>query len=134
MCCLEWFFTSINSNLNRKISWQFYLTFCRKQISNLTGGLFHFYISWFPTQNVFFLTNQPPAFILRLSLTSRRLLSAFIVTSMSVLWKMKIMAENEYFSIGSIVTCKTCYQQKIHGEVLAFDYGTKMLAISILSQ
>ncbi|KAL4222005.1 protein with role in RNA processing [Mactra antiquata] len=39
------------------------------------------------------------------------------------------MAENEYFSIGSIVACTTCYQQKIQGEVLAFDLGTKMLAI-----
>lgn len=45
---------------------------------------------------------------------------------------MKIMAENEYFSIGSIVACTTCYQQKIQGEVVAFDEGTKMLAISIL--
>lgn len=42
---------------------------------------------------------------------------------------MKIMAENEYFSIGSIVSCTTCYQQKIQGEVIAFDLGTKMLAI-----
>ncbi|XP_045170510.1 protein LSM12-like [Mercenaria mercenaria] len=42
---------------------------------------------------------------------------------------MKIMAENEYFSIGSIVSCTTCYQQKIQGEVMAFDLGTKMLAI-----
>jgi len=39
------------------------------------------------------------------------------------------MAENEYFSIGSIVACTTCYQQKIQGEVLAFDLPTKMLAI-----
>ena len=45
---------------------------------------------------------------------------------------MKIMAEIEYFSIGSIVACTTCYQQKIQGEVVAFDEGTKMLAISIL--
>ncbi|XP_052798180.1 protein LSM12-like [Mya arenaria] len=42
---------------------------------------------------------------------------------------MKIMAENEYFSVGSMITCTTCYQQKIIGEVLAFDLGTKMLAI-----
>ena len=47
---------------------------------------------------------------------------------------MKIMAENEYFSIGSIVACTTCYNQKIQGEVLAFDIDTKMLAISILYQ
>lgn len=42
---------------------------------------------------------------------------------------MKIMAENDYFSIGSIISCTTCYQQKIQGEVLAFDVATKMLAI-----
>lgn len=49
--------------------------------------------------------------------------------------KMKIdMAaqDGEYFNIGSIVSCTTCYNQKIQGEVLAFDEGTKMLAISIL--
>ncbi|XP_052257583.1 protein LSM12-like [Dreissena polymorpha] len=42
---------------------------------------------------------------------------------------MKIMAEHEYFTIGSIITCTTCYQQKVQGEVLAFDLQTKMLAI-----
>ncbi|KAL3832194.1 hypothetical protein ACJMK2_023856 [Sinanodonta woodiana] len=43
---------------------------------------------------------------------------------------MKVdMAESEYFSIGSIVSCETCHNQKIQGEVLAFDLGTKMLAI-----
>jgi hypothetical protein len=39
--------------------------------------------------------------------------------------------DGEYFNIGSIVSCTTCYNQKIQGEVLAFDEGTKMLAISI---
>ncbi|KAJ8314239.1 hypothetical protein KUTeg_008800 [Tegillarca granosa] len=45
--------------------------------------------------------------------------------------KMKIdMAQDgEYFSIGSIVHCTTCYNQKIQGEVIAFDAATKMLAI-----
>nr|CAG4652241.1 EOG090X0FOW [Triops cancriformis] len=38
----------------------------------------------------------------------------------------------EYFSIGSIVSCKTCYDKEIEGEVLAFDALTKMLIISIL--
>ena len=48
--------------------------------------------------------------------------------------KMKInMAEGDYFSIGMIVSCTTCHDQKFQGEVLAFDYGTKMLALSILS-
>lgn len=42
------------------------------------------------------------------------------------------MAEGEYFSIGSTVSCITCYNQNIRGEVLAFDHGSKMLAISIL--
>ncbi|XP_064613779.1 protein LSM12-like [Liolophura sinensis] len=43
---------------------------------------------------------------------------------------MKInMAEGEYFSIGSTVSCITCYNQNIRGEVLAFDHGSKMLAI-----
>lgn len=37
--------------------------------------------------------------------------------------------DGEYFNIGSIVSCTTCYNQKIQGEVLAFDEGTKMLAI-----
>ena len=47
--------------------------------------------------------------------------------------KMKIMAqEGEYFNIGSIVSCTTCYNQKLQGEVLAFDVESKMLAISIL--
>ena len=43
---------------------------------------------------------------------------------------MKIMAqEGEYFNIGSIVSCTTCYNQKLQGEVLAFDVESKMLAI-----
>lgn len=37
--------------------------------------------------------------------------------------------EGEYFNIGSIVTCTTCYNQKLQGEVLAFDVDSKMLAI-----
>lgn len=41
------------------------------------------------------------------------------------------MAEHEYFNIGSIVCCTTCYNQKVQGEVLAYDVETKMLAISI---
>ncbi|KAL5006427.1 hypothetical protein ScPMuIL_015233 [Solemya velum] len=39
------------------------------------------------------------------------------------------MAEHEYFNIGSIVCCTTCYNQKVQGEVLAYDVETKMLAI-----
>lgn len=36
------------------------------------------------------------------------------------------------FTIGSIVICKTCYNQDIEGEVLAFDQHSKMLILSIL--
>ncbi|XP_060066989.1 protein LSM12-like [Ylistrum balloti] len=43
--------------------------------------------------------------------------------------KIEMAQDGEYFSIGSIVSCTTCYNQKIQGEVLAFDEGTKMLAI-----
>ena len=42
------------------------------------------------------------------------------------------MAENEYFKVGAIIACSTCYQQKFQGEVMAFDLGTKNLIISIL--
>lgn len=37
---------------------------------------------------------------------------------------------NEYFSVGSLVSCKTCHNQVIEGEVLAFDQPTKMLILS----
>ncbi|KAL0277265.1 UNVERIFIED_CONTAM: hypothetical protein PYX00_004613 [Menopon gallinae] len=36
---------------------------------------------------------------------------------------------SEYFSIGSIVACKTCFGREIEGEVLAFDPQTKMLIL-----
>lgn len=39
---------------------------------------------------------------------------------------------SDYFSIGSTVACKTCYDKEIEGEVLAFDQQTKMLILSIL--
>lgn len=43
------------------------------------------------------------------------------------------MAGNsDWFSIGSTVSCRTCYSQEIEGEVLAFDPQTKMLILSIL--
>ncbi|XP_032812932.1 protein LSM12 isoform X2 [Petromyzon marinus] len=38
-------------------------------------------------------------------------------------------APNDYFSVGSQVACVTCLGQKIHGEVLAFDYHSKMLTL-----
>ena len=39
---------------------------------------------------------------------------------------------NEYFNIGSIVNCKTCFNEEIQGEVLAFDQHVKILTLSIL--
>ncbi|XP_034936604.1 protein LSM12 homolog A [Chelonus insularis] len=36
---------------------------------------------------------------------------------------------NDWFSIGSTVACKTCYNKEIEGEVLAFDPQTKMLIL-----
>lgn len=39
---------------------------------------------------------------------------------------------SECFSIGSTVSCTTCFKQVIEGDVLAFDPSTKMLVLSIL--
>lgn len=39
---------------------------------------------------------------------------------------------SDCFSIGSTVSCVTCFNQNIEGEVLAFDHLTKMLILSIL--
>nr|CAG4641274.1 EOG090X0FOW [Eulimnadia texana] len=36
---------------------------------------------------------------------------------------------NDYFSVGSIVSCRTCYNEEIEGEVLAYDVRTKMLIL-----
>ena len=33
---------------------------------------------------------------------------------------------------GTKVVCTTCFDEKIEGEVVAFDYGAKVLIISIL--
>lgn len=45
-------------------------------------------------------------------------------------WKMA--APGEYFSVGSQVSCRTCQETRLQGEVVAFDYQSKMLALSIL--
>lgn len=37
--------------------------------------------------------------------------------------------EPEYFQVGSVVACTTCFGQKLQGEVMAFDRQTKMLSI-----
>lgn len=41
-------------------------------------------------------------------------------------------AVSDFFSIGSVVWCRTCYNKDIEGEVLAFDPQTKILILSIL--
>lgn len=33
---------------------------------------------------------------------------------------------------GTKVVCTTCFDEKIEGEVVAFDYGAKIIIISIL--
>ncbi|KAM7319353.1 hypothetical protein ACRRTK_022465 [Alexandromys fortis] len=35
----------------------------------------------------------------------------------------------EYFSVWSQVSCRTCQEQRLQGEVVAFDYQSKMLAL-----
>ncbi|KAI0239336.1 LSM12-like protein A [Lamellibrachia satsuma] len=43
---------------------------------------------------------------------------------------MKIdMAEGDYFNPGMIVACTTCHGQKVEGEVMAFDYQSKVIAL-----
>lgn len=42
-------------------------------------------------------------------------------------------APGEYFSVGSQVSCRTCQETRLQGEVVAFDYQSKMLALSILT-
>lgn len=44
----------------------------------------------------------------------------------------KMAAPGEYFIVGSQVSCLTCLGQQLHGEVVAFDYQSKMLTLSIL--
>ena len=36
------------------------------------------------------------------------------------------------FKVGNFVSCKTCFEERISGEVMAYDIGSKMLALSIL--
>ncbi|KAK7919261.1 hypothetical protein WMY93_010545 [Mugilogobius chulae] len=39
----------------------------------------------------------------------------------------------EYFSVGSHVSCLTCLGQRLNGEVVAFDYQSKMLTLKCAS-
>lgn len=41
-------------------------------------------------------------------------------------------AVGDCFTVGSIVSCTTCFDQNIEGEVLSFDQQTKMLILSML--
>ena len=46
--------------------------------------------------------------------------------------KMKIkMADNEYFPIGTLLSCSLCNGKKLQGEVMAFDHASRTLVISI---
>ncbi|CAH1115281.1 unnamed protein product [Psylliodes chrysocephalus] len=38
-------------------------------------------------------------------------------------------AVSDFFSLGSVVWCRTCYNKEIEGEVLAFDPPTKVLIL-----
>ncbi|XP_056633483.1 protein LSM12 homolog A-like [Diorhabda sublineata] len=42
-------------------------------------------------------------------------------------------AVSDFFSLGSIVWCRTCYNKEIEGEVLAFDPPTKVLILKCTS-
>lgn len=56
-----------------------------------------------------------------------------LIFPIKIQWIVENMAGvGDYFSIGSTVACKTCYEKEIEGEVLAFDQQTKMLILSIL--
>ncbi|KAJ8917289.1 hypothetical protein NQ315_002307 [Exocentrus adspersus] len=39
-------------------------------------------------------------------------------------------AVSDFFSLGSVVWCRTCYNKEVEGEVLAFDPQTKILILS----
>lgn len=39
---------------------------------------------------------------------------------------------SEVFNIGSSVSCMTCFDEELQGEVLAFDPHVKLLTLSIL--
>lgn len=36
------------------------------------------------------------------------------------------------YNVGDIVQCKTCHGDVMEGEVIAFDYNSRLIAISIL--
>lgn len=45
----------------------------------------------------------------------------------------KAPGPGEYFSVGSHISCFTCLGQRLQGEVVAFDYQSKMLTLKCAS-
>ncbi|KAK2164292.1 hypothetical protein LSH36_66g03012 [Paralvinella palmiformis] len=43
--------------------------------------------------------------------------------------KINMATDDNYFTVGMVVSCKTCHGQNVQGEVLAFDYNSKVLVI-----
>ncbi|KAG9279063.1 hypothetical protein AMEX_G4528 [Astyanax mexicanus] len=60
---------------------------------------------------------------------TRRLYVSAALLLVSGRRKMAAPAAGEYFSVGSSVSCLTCLGQRLQGEVVAFDYHTKMLTL-----
>ena len=42
------------------------------------------------------------------------------------------MDDLSYFTPGMIISCTTCFEQKIEGEVIGYDYEENLISISIL--
>lgn len=63
-------------------------------------------------------------FLVEVDNSINKLLSQFLFNEMA--------AVSDFFSIGSVVWCRTCYNKDVEGEVLAFDPQTKILILSIL--
>ena len=46
--------------------------------------------------------------------------------------KCNNMEDLSYFTPGMVISCTTCLDKKIEGEVIGYDYEEKIIAISIL--
>ena len=45
-------------------------------------------------------------------------------------WLMRKMATDlDFFNVGTTVSCRTCLDKEVEGEVLAFDSATRMLIL-----
>jgi len=51
------------------------------------------------------------------------------ITRLTMLIENMNIEPTEYFPVGSVVACTTCFGQRLQGEVMAFDRQTKMLSI-----